>query len=206
MAAAFSIFLGISIVLLSFFLLKKEIKIGNDKFSEKYPGISDANTRKILDQFEKMETLVNDLNESYYSLVSDLEGKYSIHDKEISLIEEKIDKIQKEFKDTNNSFKYELKEVKTGIVKPDISPKSDMFKNEDIQTPTIIKNDDSNEKPEIRQSRKIDLLNLNDNERDKIRRIIIELRQKGFNLAQIAKHLNVGVGELQLFLNINRIK
>jgi hypothetical protein len=207
MGPILSIILGVGIVVLSYFLIRRELAKSVDDFSTRYPGISDDNTRVILGQFDRMESLVNDLNASYYDLISDLEGKYSLHDKEIALLEEKLQKTQLELKDVGRTISDEVRSVRSsegGFPRPAPAQRA--------QEPSgrLNPSDEADgrewtEEPSVRD-RRLELMNLSDSERERVRRTIVELRQKGYTLLKIAKQLNVGVGELQLFLNINRIR
>ena len=122
----------------------------------------------ILDPYESLEDIyvertpsltvydqiVDDLNAAYYEIVSDLEGKYSIHDKEIEILQEKLEAIQVPRK--------QVSAIKSAI---------------------------------------------NEKELDEQERICLEavrMRQEGLSMGQIARELNMGIGELQLLLKTKR--
>ena len=102
----------------------------------------------------KVEEELDDLNAAYYEIVSDLEGKYSVHDKEIELLQEKLETLNQPIK-------------KGGLVH------------------------------EERSEKVLD-------EQEKICIEAIRMRQAGQSLGQIAKALNMGVGELQLILKTKK--
>ncbi len=87
-----SIFLGITIILLSLFLIRREIK--NISF---FKNLNIANQTDLIKEIQRLENSLEEINHSFYELISDLEGKYSIHEKEISDIE-------KALKDNKNSI------------------------------------------------------------------------------------------------------
>lgn len=193
-----SILIGIFIAYGSVFFLKREIHNGLSVMKKQYPGINDDNTSIILSQFDKMESLVNELNESYYEITSDLEGKYSVHEKEISIIEGRLSVAEKEIR------QLKTKQVRNREVENKVSNNQPNVEENASQ-----KNLDPNKMVEITEtgvSNTHELLNLSEREKVAYRRRVIELRQKGLNLSQIARELGVGVGELQLFLNLNKSK
>lgn len=188
-----SIFIGVLIVYGSLLLMRREIRRGMQVVRKHYPGISDKNTHVIMDEFDRMETLVNELNASYYEVSSDLEGKYSVHDKEISLLEGRLNALEKSFgRHEEHTVVDQQSNVRMGDRK--IGARSGVTQEVTdasmIGTPLI--------------SSKQDLMTMSDQEKNHLRKRVIDLRQKGLTLSQIARELGVGVGELQLFLNLNR--
>lgn len=191
MAAFLSILFGVLLVLAAYKLFTMELKKRNEDYLLKYPGISDDNTNVILSEFNRIEELINDMNASYYDLISDLEGKYSIHEKEIELLGEKHDRIQKE-----------LLEIKSSLN----NYKVQKIINDKEQEINKVKSAASKKGEVGMEGKPIDLFGLEEKEKSRVIKLILELKEEGLVTQQIAKQLNVGVGELQLFLNINNIK
>lgn len=156
-----SIILGLLIVIGSILLIRKEFKKSLDLKVSKLGDFSDVEKRKIVEVIEDLEDEINNLNNAFYDIVNDLEGKYSIHEKQIELLEEKIQAIQES--NQKNISKKEVKELKKEI----------------------------NEQKEILED-------------TSIRSQAIKMRSENMSIRDIAKTLNIGIGELKLLLNINK--
>lgn len=156
-----SIILGLLIVIGSILLIRKELKKSLDLKVSKLGDFSDVEKRKIVEVIEDLEDEINNLNNAFYDIVNDLEGKYSIHEKQIELLEEKIHKIQES--NQKDISKKEVKELKKEI----------------------------NEQKEILED-------------TSIRSQAIKMRSENMSIRDIAKTLNIGIGELKLLLNINK--
>jgi HAMP domain-containing protein len=156
-----SIILGLLIVIGSILLIRKEFKKSLDLRVSKLGDFSDVEKRKIIEVIEDLEDEINHLNNAFYDIVNDLEGKYSIHEKQIELLEERLQGLQK-----NHQSSISKKEV-AGL------------------------------KNEINEQREI----LEDTS---IRSQAIKMRSENMSIRDIAKTLNIGVGELKLLLNINK--
>lgn len=156
-----SIILGILIVIGSILLIRKEFKKSLDLKVSKLGDFSDVEKRKIIEVIEDLEDEINNLNNAFYDIVNDLEGKYSIHEKQIVLLEEKLETIQRNKK--INTPRKEVKKLKKEI----------------------------NEQKEILED-------------TSIRGKAIKMRSENMSIRDIAKTLDIGVGELNLLLNINK--
>lgn len=156
-----SIILGLLIVMGSILLIRKEFKKSLDLRVSKLGDFSDVEKRKIIEVIEDLEDEINNLNNAFYDIVNDLEGKYSIHEKQIELLEEKIQAIQES--NQKNISEKEVKKLKKEI----------------------------NEQKEILED-------------TSIRSQAIKMRSENMSIRDIAKTLNIGVGELKLLLNINK--
>ncbi len=90
MLGMISILIGTLIVVASVLLIRNEfqraIRMRNTQFS----GLSDANVQQVLRYLEKVEGTIDDLNQAFYDITEDLEGKYSVHEKQITDIERYI--------------------------------------------------------------------------------------------------------------------
>lgn len=165
--AIISILLGFLIVLISLYLIKNEFKKSLDLKISKLGDFSDVEKRKIVEVIEELEEEINNLNRAFYEIVSDLEGKYSIHEKQIELLEKKI-------KEKNSSEKTVKEKNKSNEIKKElVNQKND----EDIKEKQYT-----------------------------VKEKVIIMHKKGMKISEIAKKLDIGIGELRLLLNINEKK
>ncbi|HKL41055.1 MAG TPA: hypothetical protein VJ962_00515 [Clostridia bacterium] len=156
-----SIILGLLIVIISILLIKNELKKSLDLKVSKLGDFSDVEKRKIIEVIEELEDEINNLNNAFYDIVNDLEGKYSIHEKQIELLEEKLEGIQK-----NQQSDFSEKEIKN--LKKELYEEKEMLEDSSIRSQAI------------------------------------KMRSENMSIRDIAKTLNIGVGELKLLLNINK--
>lgn len=166
--AIISILLGFLIVLIALYLIRNEFKKSLDLKISKLGDFSDVEKRKIIEVIEELEEEINNLNRAFYEIVNDLEGKYSIHEKQIELLEKKI-------KEKNKSKK---------II--DERSRSNEIKKELI-------------------NQKQDNKEIKENEYT-VKEKVIMMHKKGMKISEIAKKLDIGIGELRLLLNINEKK
>lgn len=231
MRATISIFIGMFLILICYQIIKYELNGAIIKANSKYGHISDENTENILSNLDEIENTVNELNRSFYEMISELEGKFSIHDKEIELITEKIDTIGIQFENNLSKITSDISESQRNLNK--ISKKQrhteemvekstkdnqntssvnniDIEKTFSSNTQIDLKNIKSSKIKAVQKShlndtdKKNHIESLNEIEKEKLRDTIVDLRHKGFSINQIAKKLNVGVGELQLVLKLHR--
>lgn len=85
-----SFVIGLIIVISSVFLIRIELNraVRNQKMI-----LEQSKVYKDEDLFELLESLqlsVDEMNRAFYEIAADLEGKYSMHEKEIQLLDEKI--------------------------------------------------------------------------------------------------------------------
>ena len=89
-----SFVIGLIIVISSIFLIRHEFNkaIRSQKLlleqSKVYKG-SD-----LFDLLESLQTSIDDMNRAFYEIAGDLEGKYSVHEKEIQILNEQSLRIQ----------------------------------------------------------------------------------------------------------------
>jgi len=88
-----SIVIGFIIVVAALILIRNEFKKSLDLKISKLGDFSDVEKRKIIEVLEELEDEINNLNKAFYEIVNDLEGKYSIHEKQIEMIETKLKRI-----------------------------------------------------------------------------------------------------------------
>jgi len=234
MRASISILLGLIIIFFCYQIIKRELNGAILKVNSKYGHISDENTKEVISNLDNIENTVNELNRSFYEMISELEGKFSIHDKEIEILTGKIDEnsryiesnISKISSEINEGKKYitkisksqqnNEKILKKTIEKSKVEDKTNDYSNTDINRKLnfVKETASTNQDRSVIENMNLNILtngnkrifieSLNDVEKEKLRANIIDLRHKGFSITQIAKKLGVGVGELQLVLNLHR--
>lgn len=173
--------IGLIIVISSIFLIRKEV---NRAVRSQSLLLEQSRIYKDADLFDLLESLqqsVDEMNRAFYDIAGDLEGKYSVHEKEIQIINDKLDLMKNGFEpkvrtkelvqkmDQMNSEKREP-ELRTALPHEEVGQ---------VEGPII--NDDQ-----------------------ALIEKIIELRSKGKSLTQIAKELGIGMGEIQLLLALKK--
>lgn len=126
----------------------------------------------VIEQLQSLEKTVDEMNQSFYDIVSDLEGKYSVHEKEIEILEEKFEKLLKAQNDLSLLINVQGKEIAS-------------FTPEKIVEETV--------KPVL--SHKIKKTDPNKEE-------IIRMKALGMDDYQIAKALNKGVREIKMLADL----
>ena len=196
--------LGLGLMIWSLYSIRKDIELGNLQLSKSLSGVSDQNLGRIVKYLDDLEVQINGMNEAFYDLISELEGSYSVHEKEISLMAERLQKIEKQMSMLTSEVRIEApspelmnsRKIKD-YQKPSYStsPKSSTIKDEAMVSP----------EPVVLAKTAVDnnMLGLSPSEAMAMKQRILELRKDGKNLSQIAKVLNVGIGELQLFIKLN---
>lgn len=179
--------LGLGLMIWSLYSIRKDIELGNLELSKGLSGVSDQNLGRIVKYLDDMEIQINGMNEAFYDLISDLEGSYSVHEKEISLMAERLQKIEKQMNMLTSEVRIQTPAVDLKNVK-----KIKAYQNSVSESPVLSE-----------ESSKNSMLGLSPPEAMEMKQKILELRKEGKNLSQIARVLNVGIGELQLFIKLN---
>ena len=141
-------------MLVSVLLIRKEFLRANRDQKRSFNSLSDDNVTQVMQYLKKIEKELDDLNAAYYEIVSDLEGKYSVHDKEIEILQEKLEAIK--------------------VPKKKVAAVKDAIEGHELD------------------------------EQERICLEAVRLRQEGLSMGQIARELNMGIGELQLLLKTKR--
>lgn len=115
MAAFISISIGLFIALFSLIMIRREVMKAS---FFKHVKLNDGDTDVIVKQLQSIETTMDEMNQSFYDIASDLEGKFSQHEKEIDIIDHKINDINMLTKDLSKMLNYQGKEIAT-FKKPD---------------------------------------------------------------------------------------
>lgn len=215
--------LGLGLVIWSLYSIRREIERGNLELTKGLDGVSDKNLERIIYYLDELEKQMNEMNTAFYDLVSDLEGSYSIHDKEISLVEERLEKIEKlmtaspikksESRDRRKTDGKQIIDEASEQVSASQKKKREILnKFEELADIDLVEKMAESKWEETTpthssanetSTKKAKVMSLSPDEALDMKRRILELRKEGHSLSQIAKILNVGIGELQLFLKLN---
>lgn len=205
--------LGLGLIIWSLYLIRRDIEKGNLKLTRSIESFDDSSAVKLLQVLEELENQMTEMNQSFYELVSDLEGSFSIHDKELQLLTERMVKIEKQLGMITSEIKitHEVKENYSSRGKqsrayqpPKVESEATKAVKEHIELMST--NDEKNEiTPQASKTNATGrgMLSLSPEESTQLKQKIVNLRKEGHNLSQIAKILNIGIGELQLFIKLN---
>lgn len=199
--------LGLGLIIWSLYLIRRDIEKGNLKLTRSIESFDDSSAAKLLIVLEELENQMAEMNQSFYDLVSDLEGSFSLHDKELQLLTERMVKIEKQLGMITSEIKitHEAKENRVGRskqVKAYESPRA-VAEHIEVMNSIEVKKEIEVPIPDVTNVPTRGMLSLSPEESTQLKQKIVNLRKEGHNLSQIAKILNIGIGELQLFIKLN---
>lgn len=223
-----SIVSGVLIILSAVFLLRKEfLKAVKQQhaYLEQAKVFDKENLSQLLLDMQKS---IDDMNQAFYDIANDLEGKYSIHEKELSDVIRDLGRLSEQLK----SVSYNVENLSDLVCK---------LSEEDEQSRLVRLNDDeaneettrsieinraleaenvilqppilSEEKNDVIFEQKVENLvpegpaeprerSLEDIEmNDKI----LSLSKLGYDKRQIAKEMGIGLGALELIIKLNAL-
>lgn len=188
-----SFIIGLIIVVSSIFLIRHEF---NKAIRSQKTLLEQSRVYKGSDLFELLESMqlsIDEMNRAFYDIAGDLEGKYSIHEKELQLLSEKLEQLSTITNQFNLIRQMGTSERDNKINAPEVKPLS-----EHIEKMKSIKLFEQNETDEaLAQSQFLS------EETEKMEKIVL-LRSQGYTLPQIAKELGIGMGEIQLLINLKK--
>lgn len=191
-----SFILGLLIVISAILLIRSEL---NRAVRSQALLLQQSRVYKDADLFDLLESLqssIDEMNRAFYDIAGDLEGKYSIHEKEIQLLNEKVDM---HFSKIANHEKKIIGLEKTPMPSKSVKESIEHMSVNTIKGSQPEKNMTSNDKMKTESSDST----LNDRDSEVLTKII-ELRSQGNSLPQIAKELGIGMGELQLLIALKK--
>jgi hypothetical protein len=168
-----SISLGLILVISSLFLIRYEL---NRALHTKAQIIEQSKVYKEEDLFnllESMQVSIDEMNRAFYDIAADLEGKYSVHEKEIQDLQKLFIELKKLLETAQKS--HEVEEVTLNKANDQINFIS--------ESPKIAIDLD------IKESKRLE---------------VHQLKRQGKSASQIARDLDMGIGEVQLLLKLNR--
>lgn len=192
--------MGLGLVIWSLYSIRREIERGNLNLTKGLSGVSDHNLERIVHYLDELEKQMNDMNTAFYELVSELEGSFSVHDKEIQLVTQRLERMEKQMKLLTSEVRIENQPVPQMSGKA-AAQKVRTYQSNQNQVQQNVEAEVSLLENTERSPQKI--LTLSPDEAHLMKQKILSLRKEGHSLAQIAKNLNVGLGELQLFIKLN---
>lgn len=203
--------MGLGLAIWSLYLIRKDIERGNIELTKGLSGVSDHNLERIVHYLDELEKQMADMNIAFYDLVSDLEGNFSVHDKELQLMSERVEKMEKQLKMLTSEVRIE--HPVSGVQPAKVhSQKIKAYHQEVNKVPETPKQTErplakegleSEVKAPMGETSQAKMLTLSPDEAHFMKQRILALRKEGKSLAQIAKALDVGLGELQLFIKLN---
>lgn len=194
MIGVYSILLGLTIVVSALFLLRREFKHAYFIGPKTESNLSEVDTQvSVLDSIDKVEQGFIEMSEAFYDISGDLEGKYSVHEKELNLLENRLLALEKTVKEQDSH----IKNLEKQLEKPAMPNKKEPLEIKDESFDL----ENNVEYPSQPQNESIEDYEL---EATDTKGQIIALRSKGYSLKQIAKELDIGFGEIQLILNMKR--
>lgn len=216
MIGVYSIILGAVIVACALILLRREFSkayfIGQSSSTAKSAKEESIKSPTVDAAIDRMESLVTEMSEAFYDISGDLEGKYSVHEKEISLLNEKITLLEKNLAIQEKEFAKSKKqldkiEIKKKKNESNMTAESNFDLETRIETRAISEEhlDEAKDKKSVTEVLNIPAKPVDEYiEENSVKARIIALRSQGYSLKQIAKELNIGLGEIQLILNMKR--
>lgn len=194
-----SFILGLMIVISAILLIRSEL---NRAVRSQALLLQQSRVYKDADLFELLESLqssIDEMNRAFYDIAGDLEGKYSIHEKEIQLLNEKVEMHLSKI--TNHEKKIIGLEKTTGSHAQPTPSKSVRESIEQMSVNAIKVTQPEKSHDKMKTESLEDTLNDRDSE---VLTKIIDLRSQGKSLPQIAKELGIGMGELQLLISLKK--
>lgn len=136
-------------------------------------ALEEGNQTGFVEQVQRLENLVDEMNQSFYDIVNDLEGKYSVHEKEIELLNRDLEKFKKQLNELTSTMTYQGKALKA-------------IKHEDVVA-----------EPEVLT----DHVKKGTESQEKLKEEIMKLKALGYDEYQIARSLKKGVREIKMLMD-----
>lgn len=199
---------------MSMFLIRTEFIRASNIRNSNFSGLNDSNTVEVLNYLENIETTIEEMNLSFYEIANDLEGKYSVHEKEIQIMDKKIIELNSLTISISKLLKVQGKEISIILEKEKEKKYVEVSKkilNKSIinESSELIKSNEkileSNKELDLKVKKLVDtneLIGIPDfsDEKTQLRDEVIKLHALGYNDNQIARQLNRGIREIQMLL------
>ncbi len=180
-----SIIFGLIIVISSIFMIRRELNRAIIKREQLLAHSKFYKEEDLFSLIENMQISIDEMNNAFYNIASDLEGKYSQHEKEIQLLDEKLtsllsqpkvsrDKNEPKIKQTD---RIEMHKAEMDLNKSKMEREKEsklMIQQEPVDSESVLT----------------------------LRNKVLQLRSEGLSLKAIAKELDIGMGELQLLIQL----
>jgi len=188
MNAIISILMGAIITVIALLYLRNEIKKVLVEKNSVLNSIDQGKMNHLITYITDLEKQLDEVNESFYEITNDLEGKFSVHEKEIELLNQELDGLKAKYKTIVDLSK------KIPNIQAKVEKKSLKSEKQDIINSGKQENGQLHTEPASEKSVKFQDLTT--------REKIVFLRSEGYEIQQIAKKLNIGIGEIKLILNM----
>lgn len=175
MAYVISIGIGMMIVFLALHLIKKEVMKASFFKNVQRNSSQESIPEDVIVQVQRLEKLVDEMNQSFYDIVSDLEGHYSVHEKEIEILNTKMNAFSDTIEDLSRSMYHQSKELQTFSIKKNTEQESH------LNHPAVSNHKEVSAYDEV-----------------------IRLKALGYDEQQIAKRMNKGIREIKMLLNLKK--
>lgn len=195
-----SFVIGLIIVISSIFLIRYELNKAVRKQALLLEQSKLYKNSDLFDMLENLQVSIDEMNRAFYDIASDLEGKYSVHEKEIELLNQMVDALKLQITSLNledNTAHSRSNETKLNIERMNKKVEENTAYTPEVK---IVNNSEKTlEEDSIRRKTQ----NKDRKEQELIDQII-EMRSKGKSLTQIARELGIGMGEIQLLLSLKK--
>lgn len=207
MIGIYSILLGVVIVAIALFLLRREFMRAYFIASPIRQNNADASSSDevILHALNDVDQAMKEMSEAFYDITGDLEGNYSVHDKELQLLTERVVALEAMLSQKETMLSKQAKELKRLNERLDKVHKK-RLEEEKAVTELLAEPVEAvaDSVVDQRGETALEAFNSIDETEEDIKEKIIALRGQGYSLRQIAKSLDIGLGEIQLILNVKR--
>ena len=216
-----SFMIGLIIVISSIFVLRNEI---NRAYIKRAQIVEQAKVYKQTDLFvmlENLEISFQEMNNSFYDIIGDLEGNVSLNQKEIENIHSVLEELQKKQLTIHNDMAVhvskeseqhsdvvknlrhmaKIKEDKAQMEQAKVALNQDNDITRDIPV-NILKEEIENNQINATLTSPQNDQKSNDNKELQMTQIVL-LRSQGYSLTEIAKQLGIGMGEIKLLIRMN---
>lgn len=171
-----SVTIGVIISVFSLMMIRKEVMKAS---FFKNVQVSSNQPNDLIPELQSLESKVDEMNQAFYDIVSDLEGKYSVHDKEMQLLDDQLNTLKDGIDEIKKCLQYQgeaIHKIHVEEVMPAVEEKTLVAKAE---------------------SRKM----VQEDSKD-LRDEIIRLQSLGYDDQQIAKQLNKGIREINILMKL----
>lgn len=198
-----SFIIGLIIVISSIFMLRRELNTAVQTRSQLVEQAGIYNQDDLFKMLEDLQLSINEMNGAFYEIIGEMEGNISLHEKLISDIEARMTQYEAAelaVTQAQSQVKRELSEnLKRMNQLQEVSRSA-----EEVPVANGI-SPETNEKRSSELNVKMAREAVKESSEDTMAKITT-LRSQGYALTEIAKMLGMGMGEIQLLINMNHKK
>ncbi|MDK2865882.1 MAG: hypothetical protein PWP38_197 [Clostridiales bacterium] len=198
-----SFIIGLIIVISSIFMLRRELNTAVQTRSQLVEQAGIYNQDDLFKMLEDLQLSINEMNGAFYEIIGEMEGNISLHEKLISDIEVRMTQYEAAelaVTQAQSQVKRELSEnLKRMNQLQEVSRPAEQVPVANGISP------ETNEKRSSELNVKMAREAVKESSEDTMAKITT-LRSQGYALTEIAKMLGMGMGEIQLLINMNHKK